>query len=58
MDILKNQNKNIKTLTDVDLRKLSKEDIKIKLIELGIDEDTICLSSRLHCKLLIYLECP
>ena len=43
MDILKNQNKNIKTVTgtDADLRKLSKEDIKIKLIELGIDEDLI-----------------
>ena len=43
MDILKNQNKNIKTVTgtDADLRKLSKEDIKIKLIELGIDEDVI-----------------
>ena len=41
MDILKNQNKNIKTLSDADLRKSSKEDIKIKLIKLGIDEDVI-----------------
>ena len=43
MDVLKNQNKNIKTVTgtDADLRKLSKEDIKIKLIQLGIDEEEI-----------------
>ena len=43
MDVLKNQNKNIKTVTgtDADLRKLSKEDIKIKLIQLGIEEDVI-----------------
>ena len=43
MDVLKNQNKNIKTVTgtDADLRKLSKEDIKIKLIQLGIEEDAI-----------------
>ena len=43
MDVLKNQNKNIKTVTgtDADLRKLSKEDIKIKLIQLGIEEEAI-----------------
>ena len=43
MDVLKNQNKNIKTVTgtDADLRKLSKEEIKIKLIQLGIEEDQI-----------------
>ena len=43
MDVLKNQNKNIKTVTgtDADLRKLSKEDIKIKLIQLGVEEDAI-----------------
>ena len=43
MDVLKNQNKNIKTVTgtDADLRKLSKEEIKIKLIQLGIEEDVI-----------------
>ena len=41
--VLKNQNKNIKTVTgtDADLRKLSKEDIKIKLIQLGIEEEAI-----------------
>ena len=43
MDVLKNQNKNIKTVTgtDADLRKLSKEDIKIKLIQMGYDEEGI-----------------
>ena len=43
MDVLKNQNKNIKTVTgtDADLRKLSKDDIKIKLIQLGIEEEAI-----------------
>ena len=43
IDKLKNQNKNIKTVTgtDADLRKLSKEDIKMKLIQLGIDEEKI-----------------
>ena len=43
MDVLKNQNKNIKTVTgtDADLRKLSKEDIKIKLIQMGFDEEVV-----------------
>ena len=43
MDVLKNQNKNIKTVTgtDADLRKLSKEDIKIKLIQMGFDEEEV-----------------
>jgi transcription initiation factor TFIID subunit 1 len=43
MDILKNQNKNIKTVTgtDADLRKLSKEEIKMKLIQFGVSEDEI-----------------
>ena len=43
MDVLKNQNKNIKTVTgtDADLRKLSKEDIKIKLIQMGFDEEQV-----------------
>ena len=43
MDVLKNQNKNIKTVTgtDADLRKLSKEDIKIKLIQMGYDEEEV-----------------
>ena len=43
MDVLKNQNKNIKTVTgtDADLRKLSKEDIKIKLIQMGYDEEQV-----------------
>lgn len=48
MDVLKNQNKNIKTVTgtDADLRKLSKEEIKIKLIQLGIPEERIKKLSR------------
>lgn len=43
IDILKEQNKNIKTVTgtDADLRKLSKQDIKMKLIQLGFDEEQI-----------------
>jgi hypothetical protein len=43
MDILKSANKNIKTVTgtDADLRKLSKEDIKLKLIQLGYEDDMI-----------------
>ena len=43
IDQLKEQNKNIKTVTgtDADLRKLCKKDIKMKLIQLGIDEDYI-----------------
>jgi hypothetical protein len=48
MDILKNQNKNIKTVTgtDADLRKLNKEEIKYKLIQLGENEDNINKLSR------------
>lgn len=48
MDVLKNQNKNIKTVTgtDADLRKLSKEEIKIKLIQLGVEEESIKNLSR------------
>ena len=48
IDILKNANKNIKTVTgtDADLRKLSKEDIKMKLIQLGQDEEIINKLSR------------
>ena len=48
IDQLKNQNKNIKTVTgtDADLRKLSKEDIKLKLIQLGVDEELINKYSR------------
>ena len=43
MDVLKNQNKNIKTVTgtDADLRKLSKEDIRIKLIQMGYSEEEV-----------------
>ena len=43
MDVLKNQNKNIKTVTgtDADLRKLSKEDIRIKLLQMGYDEEKV-----------------
>ena len=43
MDVLKNQNKNIKTVTgtDADLRKLSKEDIKMRLIQMGFEEDEV-----------------
>ncbi len=48
IDILKNANKNIKTVTgtDADLRKLSKDDIKMKLIQLGQDEEIINKLSR------------
>jgi hypothetical protein len=48
MDILKSANKNIKTVTgtDADLRKLSKEDIKLKLIQLGYEEEYINKLSR------------
>ena len=43
MDVLKSQNKNIKTVTgtDADLRKLSKEEIRIKLIQIGVEETKI-----------------
>ena len=42
-DIYKNINKNIKKVkgTDADLRKLSNEDIKSKLMQLGIEEEAI-----------------
>jgi hypothetical protein len=48
MDVLKSQNKNIKTVTgtDADLRKLSKEEIKINLIQLGVEEEYIKNLSR------------
>jgi hypothetical protein len=48
IDQLKIMNKNIKTVTgtDADLRKLSKDDIKLKLIQLGEDEDYISKLSR------------
>ncbi len=48
IDQLKIMNKNIKTVTgtDADLRKLSKDDIKLKLIQLGEDEDYINKLSR------------
>lgn len=48
MDMLKIANKNIKTVTgtDADLRKLSKEDIKLKLIQLGYEEEYINKLSR------------
>jgi hypothetical protein len=48
IDILKSANKNIKTVTgtDADLRKLSKEDIKLKLIQLGYEEEYINKLSR------------
>jgi transcription initiation factor TFIID subunit 1 len=49
IDNLKKQNNNlVKTVTgtDADLRKLSKEDIKLKLIQLGIEDDYINKLSR------------
>lgn len=48
IDMLKEQNKNIKTVTgtEADLRKLSKQEIKMKLIQLGIDEEYINKLSR------------
>jgi hypothetical protein len=48
IDQLKTMNKNIKTVTgtDADLRKLSKDDIKLKLIQLGEDEEYINRLSR------------
>jgi len=49
IDNLKKANNNlVKTVTgtDADLRKLSKEDIKLKLIQLGIEDDYINKLSR------------